>query len=78
MVGSRREQERRKAVWDSVLLVLAAVSSVRQSQRRKNKSQEKDSLEISFTFENTGFIKLFTFRKVFVPLSFLPSCPLSS
>lgn len=49
MVGSGHEQEQRKATWDSALLVPAAVSGVRQSQRQ-NKTQEKVSLE-SFSLE---------------------------
>lgn len=75
MVGSRHEQEWRKAMWDSALLKLAAVSDVRQSQRRKKKThRKKDSLETSFIFGNTIFMK-FTFRKVSFGFLSFPAAP---
>lgn len=75
MVGSRHEEEQRKAMWDSALLKLAAVSNVRQSQRRKKKThRKKDSLETSFIFGNTIFMK-FIFRKVSFGFLFFPAAP---
>lgn len=62
-------------MWDSGLLVLAAVSGVRQPQRRKNKTQKKYSLETSFMFGNTIFRKSFTFRKVSFPFIFSSAAP---